>query len=184
MTTQPIIPYSKLSVRELVEVYNELAKPRGVDMINNHRGKTHTDMVFKVSTLRTRKLLQPVKPPKAPRNGSTYMQGHRKIPAATLVIVRELCRISHWEAKTVNGKGKRISEVEAKALGKEARSVGFTYAVILKAIKEELPKLKLSGGTLRGYATRARRSPGAYGNFTLPDYRPRDNTKGKKSYGR
>lgn len=169
---QVSIPYSTLSIPDLVLVHNDLAPARGFPPLRTWHD-TRCKLVQRVATLRTWPPLPPklkAKPRGRPRKTRQPMRD---------AIMESLAYVDHYEdAKT----GTRVSKRAAAKYRRARRpllSVGLPYSECMKRVRRRFPNYAASSGTFRVVAAFVRARAAGHENCKLPHKRPHG-TKGKR----
>lgn len=157
------VPYSTLTAVAMFHRYNEEAERRGMSSMPRHKRPKDRGEMGKLLAL----LLATPKP----KMGK--VEEHRSPRAAKnaeirVVVIEELCKVAHWEYRETGAPIDPKTKVDASL----RRSVGFTYAEVLIAVRARLPKSKMTGPKLRVHAAHIRNRNAGYEAGSLPDRRP------------
>ena len=149
---------TKLSTKDLVVVYNKLAKILSLPLIDKPWSRGQPLLLERIEELKIK-----VK---------EFRERTVKAKAVEL-----LCAVEYYENRMEPAS---IIENNVKSNHKEARSVGIPYDRIINMIKEAFPKCKTTVACLRWYSVKIRVEEHGYENLTLPQRRPRVKPTKKK----
>lgn len=142
------VRYSRMTIREMVTMYNEHA-----DKIDRPHIRPAPKDRGEMAKLLALILTYKPAPPLRLRD----------------VAIQELCKVSHFEYAST---GERIECAEAKVKAShDLISVGFPYAIVLTHIKARLVNTKVTVETLMTYATNLRKGVTGFKSGKLPHKR-------------
>lgn len=159
------IPFSQLSIPELIAAHNELAAARGARPLRHWR-ESRCKLVERVALLRATPIK--LKAMVAPRRLSKYVS--KRPPVFRNAVMKELARVTGYRTSD----GLRLTKELAKHFPRESLiSVGLSYDEVGKRVRAQHPGCSASPMMIRWIALQMRDQIEGYTRHKLPDTRPR-----------
>lgn len=168
--SRPVIPFSELTIPQLLVVHNTLARQCGEPTKTAWHG-SRMALIQRVAILRT----LPFKLAKGekPKTLRAKRQRMKRAAPVRMAILKALSIVSHYECPIT---GNFISLRTARGMDtSKLNSVGRHYSDVLADVLARFPESKTTGRDLRWTQTQARNCVPGFEGFTMPTKRPHTN---------